>query len=763
MKNLKLSALSLALVSSFTINDVMAVANEEITDEHSTINGSRASYSYFYTNPSLSLSTSFRRVENGALNIIDSLISLNVAANSPRQDSLYSYFYELNNSTINLKDSSTIYHLHPNSNGVFLLKNSTANIIDSSVISKGELGAIEFTQSTVILNNASISAPKESSAFMYSDKNNVVKIENNSTISSGEFLGSNWLVDDIQQGNISSQEGNINIEIANSKIISDVFAYLTPSDDEVGKIKEAITITAENSTLSGLTKAVDAPDSTLNLTLNNSVWNTSQTEIDGKTLLDSSLTNLSLQKGSVNFVNTLGFQTLTITGDLSGSGNFTLNTNLANQESDKIVVQGKDSGQFGLDIRNSDDEPNAPNGKVTLVETQTGEAQFSLLNREYVDAGAYRYRLNKEGTNWVLSNRAGEKTTSTPVAPTNPPTPKIPTKPTPSVEDNIAVQPIPPTTPSENTAPQPPIIPPVIVPPTTTEPANPQLALSEKSNALVSLRQAQLHLVEQGLTDLHHRLGELKRGEQGNVWVKNVNSRSKLTALSVSSNSQSSGFEQNIHSLQLGADVALSDNFRLGGFIGNARSDVDFNHDYGSGKVKGQSFGIYGTYLADNGFYWDNIAKYDRLKAENPETGKRKYHGYTLSSEVGRIHTLGSGWTITPQLQLAWTTLSGQSDEDRLNAYTGRAGVRVAKTIEFNGWNIQPYAEINGVKTKTRHNQVRVNQYAFDVAETGSRFESALGLNAQFGQHRFGLEGGFTSGKKLDQPYKVQLTYRYSW
>ncbi|QPB43693.1 autotransporter outer membrane beta-barrel domain-containing protein [Rodentibacter haemolyticus] len=681
-------------------------------------------------------------LKNGDLLLKESEITIN--SSNGNIDNIFSpadgigRFLKANDSSLSI-ENSILTQAHTTNNtdfGILTLGNSVATIKNSTLLSnvRSDNGAIITLEpnSTLNLDNVIIKGEKGTAVISYNGKN-TVNIDNSRIISRVFLDHDEWA---------SAPSDHIDIKINNSNIISDrlIYIYIDPDVRDKDRI---VNVSVENSTLSG---SHYYPKVDFNLILNNnSTW-----ELNG---VDKRyITNLTLQNSTVDLYHYLASNTLIIKENLLGSGTFILSTNLADEESDKIIVQGKDSGQFWLDIHNSGDEPNAPNGKVTLVETQTGEAQFSLLNREYVDAGAYRYRLNKEGTNWVLSNRAGEKTITTSEVPSEPATlPK---------DNNTPVQP---TTPSENSTSQPPIIPSVIVPPAMNEPANPQRALSEKSNALVSLRQAQLHLVEQGLTDLHHRLGELKRGEQGNVWVKNVNSRSKLTALSASSNSQTSGFEQDIHSLQLGADVVLSNNFRLGGFIGNARSDVDFNNDYGSGKVKGQSFGLYGTYLADNGFYWDNIAKYDRLKAENRETGKRKYHGYTLSTEVGRIHTLGAGWTITPQLQFAWTTLSGQSDEDRLNAYTGRAGVRVAKTIGFNGWNMQPYAEINGVKTKTRHNQVRVNQYAFDVAETGSRFESTLGLNAQFGQHRFGLEGGFTSGKKLDQPYKVQLTYRYSW
>ncbi|VEI47497.1 outer membrane autotransporter ycgv [Actinobacillus equuli] len=244
--------------------------------------------------------------------------------------------------------------------------------------------------------------------------------------------------------------------------------------------------------------------------------------------------------------------------------------------------------------------------------------------------------------------------------------------------------------------------------------------------------------------------------------MRNANGRNELDAMLVAENARSSGFKQDIHTLQIGADAAVTDNIRVGGFVGNSRSDLEFGGEYGSAKVKAQAVGAYATYLANNGFYWDNVAKYERITAKSNQTGKRHYNAHTLSSEIGRIHTLGR-WTITPQLQAAWTKLSSKVDEEGISALTARAGVRVANHLDFAGWKFEPYVELNGITTRTNQNAVRVNQYSFDVAETKGRIESAIGANAVVGNHRIGLEASLTNGKYLDQPYKVQLAYRYHW
>ncbi|ODQ36302.1 hypothetical protein BHC25_10085 [Mannheimia haemolytica] len=330
-----------------------------------------------------------------------------------------------------------------------------------------------------------------------------------------------------------------------------------------------------------------------------------------------------------------------------------------------------------------------------------------------------------------------------------------------------------PTEPTQPAVQPKPVVPtqPVVVHPTQpqpTQPSQPVVApvlktLSEKTNALVSLRQAQGVLLSQNLQGVHQRLGELKTDKSSNVWVKNTNSRSEAKAQNVAVDSRSSGFEMDSHSLQVGADRTINDNLRLGGFVGTSRADVDFNGEYGKGKLRSQAVGLYATFANEQGWYLDNIAKYEHLTAKFVDE-KRKYNALSLSSEIGKRFALSHDWSITPQAQLAYHTINGKSDESRLNLFTARVGVRVVKGFALNnGWNLQPYAEVNAIAEKANKAKVRVNQYQFDVAENKGRVQTALGLTAGNSNHRLGLEASITSGSKFKQPLSVLANYRYQW
>ena len=591
---------------------------------------------------------------------------------------------------------------------LFELNNSTVTMHNSKVLMSDNnqdsiLEAFALNQkSKLTLNNVNVTSNNDSSIFVYEAENQARPelIVNNSNVS-------------IPQGGIIALRSGVG-EVINSHFSatfnnSTISGFALAGAESIKlsgteSLTENIQLTFNNSTVSGVT-TTDS-NSVLNLNLNNSNWTTKAFTDEDGVVQTTSLTNLALNNGVVNLAND-NYQGIIIRGNLTGSGTFNLNTNIAENKSDRIVVKGTAEGNHKIGVTNQG--ANVADGKVTLVETNGGNAAFSLTNpNNRVDLGAYQYFLTKEGNNWVLAHSKNAVTSNAPVLPSTP-------------------------------------------------------LLSSLANAQVSLRQAQLLVVEDDLSGIHQRLGEVKNGEKGNVWVRNVNSRQKLAALSTGE-SETSGFKQNVHRVQVGADAAVTDNLRVGGFVGRSQANVDFNGHYGDGKVRSNSVGLYAAYLADNGIYVDNIVKYSRLHANSDLTEKRHYNAYTISSELGKRFSLANDWTITPQAQLAWTHISSQENEDSLSSVYSRIGLRVAKGFALsNGWNLQPYAEVNAITSKNRSSKIHYTNSALDVASSRGRFESAVGLNAGFANHRFGLEVSRADGKNFDKPYAIQAVYRYQW
>ena len=661
-------------------------------------------------NASLSIPAN-RHSSFAVMNITNSTTEINggnYSITNPNNADSSGYLFELNNSTVTMHNSK-----------VLISDSNQDSILEAFALNQ---------KSKLTLNNVNVTSNNDSSIFVYEAENQAQPelIVNNSNVS-------------IPQGGIIALRSGVG-EVINSHFSATFnnstisgFALASAESTKLNDTKsltENIQLTFNNSTVSGGT-TTDS-NSVLNLNLNNSNWTTKAFTDEDGVVQTTSLTNLALNNGVVNLAND-NYQGIIIRGNLTGSGTFNLNTNIAENKSDKIVVKGTAEGNHKIGVTNQG--ANVANGKVTLVETNGGNAAFSLTNpNNRVDLGAYQYFLTKEGNNWVLAHSKNAVTPTSPAAPVTPVTPNKPVM-----------------TPNK----------PVATPTTPVLPSTP--LLSDLANAQVSLRQAQLLLVEDDLSGIHQRLGEVKNGEKGNVWVRNMNSRQKLAALSTGE-SETSGFKQNVHSLQVGADSAVTDNLRVGGFVGRSQANVDFSGDYGDGKVRSNSVGLYAAYLADNGIYVDNIVKYSRLHANSDHTEKRHYNAYTISSELGKRFSLANDWTITPQAQLAWTHISSQENEDSLSSVYSRIGLRVAKGFALsNGWNLQPYAEVNAITSKNRSSKIHYKDGALDVASSRGRFESAVGLNAGFANHRFGLEVSRADGKNFDKPYAIQAVYRYQW
>ena len=619
---------------------------------------------------------------------------------------------------------------------------------------------------TIIANGLNVTLNNKSGLFTTSDSGSQTITLTNSESNAGYGLLAFPLGDE-QLVKINLENTTLNATQALISLNDKNFPLEAEDEDDASNSTPAgvyhLNLTAsKNSKLTGA--ILENPDwpvkNEINLSMSNSQWSFNKS---------SSLNNLYANNSEITFTPTSEYKTLTIKDNLTGSSTFNLNTNIAENKSDKIVVKGTAEGNHKIGVTNQG--ANVANGKVTLVETNGGNAAFSLTNaNNRVDLGAYQYFLTKEGNNWVLANSKNVVTPTPPVAPVTPSNPVVsPSNPVVTPSNPMVTPSNPVVTPSN-----PVVTPsnPVVTPsnPVVT-PSNPVAApvlpstplLSDLANAQVSLRQAQLLLVEDDLSGIHQRLGEVKNGEKGNVWVRNVNSRQKLGALSTG-DSETSGFKQNVHSVQVGADAAVTYNLRVGGFVGRSQANVDFNGYYGDGKVRSNSVGLYAAYLADDGIYVDNIMKYSRLHANSDHTEKRHYNAYTISSELGKRFSLANDWTITPQAQLAWTHISSQENEDSLSSVYSRIGLRVAKGFALsNGWNLQPYAEVNAITSKNRSSKIHYTNSALDVASSRGRFESAVGLNAGFANHRFGLEVSRADGKNFDKPYAIQAVYHYSW
>lgn len=116
------------------------------------------------------------------------------------------------------------------------------------------------------------------------------------------------------------------------------------------------------------------------------------------------------------------------------------------------------------------------------------------------------------------------------------------------------------------------------------------------------------------------------------------------------------------------------------------------------GKITttGYGLGVNLTWLGDNGLYVDGIGQFTYYQSNISSSRGGDNNGWSslLSVEVGKRFDLGSGWSIVPQAQLAWTHVDFSSYTDTLgdkvalgagDSLKGRAGVRLENLSSWKG------------------------------------------------------------------------------
>lgn len=182
-------------------------------------------------------------------------------------------------------------------------------------------------------------------------------------------------------------------------------------------------------------------------------------------------------------------------------------------------------------------------------------------------------------------------------------------------------------------------------------------------------------------------------------------------------------FDMDYWGVQLGYDrkydIGWDGDFHAGVMFGYSKGDIDYLTS-GNGTVDSKTLGVYGTFIAPNGFFADLVLKYqwmdndfdvldsagDKVTGGGVSTG-----GYGASLELGqRIHFKGNGrgnWYIEPQVQLSYMRQDGgyfnasnglHIGVEPFTSVLGRGGIllgyenertnfyaKVSKVKEFNG------------------------------------------------------------------------------
>ncbi len=480
-------------------------------------------------------------------------------------------------------------------------------------------------------------------------------------------------------GALASQEDAFAVNGANAAIDISGTAPITPASGNLLNLSHGATatFTATGETLNGniiadaassgdvylnngtvLTGMVDPVSMTIDA---NSRWNVTASSVAA---------NMS-NAGTIAFAapadpgNAAGYSTLTARNYVGNNGTIILNTKLGadNSPSNKLIIDGGSAtGATTLLVKNTNGAGAATTGDgIVLVDAingaTTSPGAFKLGSA--VSAGAYDYNLNyqnlaKSDQSWYLRSIA------TPSGP----------------------------------------------------------ALSPTAQTALPYADVLSNFAQTTLGTLQQRTGN-RVWNNGSVdgrgaWGRIVGQYSSYSPKSGSSYTQGIGF------LQAGYEGVAA--HRSGGELtvgayataGTSSAHIDVTRDpvtsaaRPGGKITstGTGLGLNATWLGKNGLYADAVSQftwYDSNLSNKNGTGNQGW-STAASLEFGKRFDLGSGWSLVPQTQLAWTHVDfdGYTDNSgnkislgKGDSLQGRIGARVEKQSDSVSRDLQLYGIAN--------------------------------------------------------------------
>ena len=449
---------------------------------------------------------------------------------------------------------------------------------------------------------------------------------------------------------------------------------------------------------------------------------------------DSDVGELSLGAGGVVALGDgTAFNTLTVTGDYTGSGGTLLfNTVLGDDTaaSDKLIVNGSTSGQTRVAVNNVGGIGAQTVNGIQLIQVDgASNGQFDLAGRAV--GGQYEYFLFKGGKadpndgDWYLRSEL-------PVAPPEP----DPCLADPNAPGCVI------TLPDQ-----------CLIDPSLPQCLPPVPVLRPEPGAYLANQSAAVQMFG---TRFHDRNGGTARGlaERG-AWARVSRHQADYGVI---------GDQLTVNGdtdvLQVGTDVFTwgAERGQLGVMLGSGRANNTVTSRLtgysAKGKVEGQAIGIYGSWLQDpaqtTGLYVDAWANHAQFKnsVQGDGLSKERYDSTANSAsvEAGYGVQVADGarvaMFIEPQLQLSYTRFSADShtesngtviDGSDADGLTSRVGVRFFGHANTEvGNRVQPFVSVNWIR-ESNENSLRFDGEQLSGGLPQNRYEAKAGASLQLG------------------------------
>lgn len=298
-------------------------------------------------------------------------------------------------------------------------------------------------------------------------------------------------------------------------------------------------------------------------------------------------------------------------------------------------------------------------------------------------------------------------------------------------------------------------------------------SVTEKANTLMmsSLEMATaapLALNRIMMSDVRKRLGDIRTSNATHgAWARYDGGR-----LSGNGN-----LEHDFNTIQVGFDTVPTNNApRVG--VAFSYTDGDAEYARGSADMEVYSLAGYGTWLGDDGKFFDLIGRIGTADTDMVVDGRYKGSmsnlAFSLSGEFGWRFDVTNSIYVEPQVEATYTFINGDNlslstadyDIDDVHSLLGRIGFAAGIKCPNNRGNVYVRAsavheflgdsEISGVNGASRA--------AYEIDGKDTWVEYGIGANFNITQSTYmWADVERTSGGTLDEDWRATVGVRYAW
>lgn len=235
-------------------------------------------------------------------------------------------------------------------------------------------------------------------------------------------------------------------------------------------------------------------------------------------------------------------------------------------------------------------------------------------------------------------------------------------------------------------------------------------------------------------------------------------------------------FNQKSSGEEVGINANVFGNFHAGIVLGNAETRQRLLEGEGQVRMDGMTVGGYATWYVVDGFYLDLSGRKMTADVELKSGGSVMGTRVDISAaslEAGYQWKLGERFVLVPQLQYTRgkvggvRALSGETLDFQPEGGTfarGRIGVEANFAFQAGAARLTPYGSINAVRIFDGESTYTVaDSYHGSTSITGSSAMAELGLGVENGGFGFSIGANWTDGGALDGFFGGQANVRYAW